>query len=74
MEKLSFRERVRRTLAKMINEKVEKVDLAAIFKYGCFESLTYMYAFRKLLKDLGLIDDDGRLDFEKAKKFLIEGG
>jgi hypothetical protein len=74
MEKMSFKERVKRTLARMVNEKVEKVDLAAIFKYGYFDSLTYMYSFRKLLKDLGLIDDDGRLDLEKAKKFLIEGG
>jgi hypothetical protein len=66
----TFQFKVRETVKRLIKEGVEKVDLAAIFKHGYFTNLTEIYGCLRILKQLGIVDEEGKINVERAEEFI----
>jgi ribosomal protein S2 len=68
--KVSFQVKVRETVKRLLKEGAEKVDLAVLFSHGYLTNVTEIYAALRVLKQLGVVEEDGTLNMEKAKAFI----
>jgi hypothetical protein len=54
----------------ILKEGVEKVDLGVLFSHGYLTNITEIYAALRVLKQLGIVEPDGKLNIEKAEAFI----
>jgi hypothetical protein len=68
--RVTFQVKVKETVKRLLKEGVEKVDFGVLFSHGFLTNVTEIYAALRVLKQLGIVQEDGTLNMERAKAFI----
>jgi len=68
--RVTFQTKVKETLKRLLKEGVEKVDFGVLFSHGFLTNVTEIYAALRVLKQLGIVEQDGSLNRQAAEAFI----
>ena len=68
--RVTFQVKVKETVKRLLKEDVQKVDFGVLFSHGFLTNVTEIYAALRVLKQLGIVEEDGTLNKPLAEAFL----
>jgi hypothetical protein len=68
--RVTFQTKVKETVKRLLKEGAEKVDLAVLFQHGFLTNMSELYCCLRILKQLGIVQEDGTLNKPLAEAFI----